>query len=121
VGPPLARWSVVRVGLLGDAAHPILPFLGLGAALAIEDAIVIARALEEIPQPDAALAGYQATRLRRVEGVRLASIRQGEIIQTAHLTVESLARAPSKDEALFDFDPCRTPIQRVAGPGSHSD
>jgi salicylate hydroxylase len=111
VRPPLERWSVGRVGLLGDAAHPILPFLGLGAALAIEDAIVLARALEEIPEPDSALACYQATRLARVEGVRLASIRQGEIIQTAEVSRESMARAPSKDDALFDFDPCVTPIQ----------
>jgi salicylate hydroxylase len=116
VRPPLARWSVDRVGLLGDAAHPILPFLGLGAALAIEDAIVIARALDEVVQPDLALACYQATRLQRVEAVRLASIRQGEIIQTAEVTRQSLAGAPAKNEALFDFDPCRTPILRVAGP-----
>jgi salicylate hydroxylase len=116
VRPPLAHWSVDRIGLLGDAAHPILPFLGLGAALAIEDAIVIARALDEIPQPDRALACYQATRLQRVEGVRLASIRQGEIIQTAEVTRHSLSAAPAKNEALFDFDPCRTPILRVADP-----
>jgi len=113
VRPPLARWSVGRIGLLGDAAHPILPFLGLGAALAIEDAVVLARALDEIPEPDIALASYQATRIARVEAVRLASISQGEIIQTAEVTRESLARAPARNEALFDFDPCRTPIQRV--------
>jgi salicylate hydroxylase len=116
VRPPLVRWSVGRVGLLGDAAHPILPFLGLGAALAIEDAIVIARALDETPQPEAALGRYQATRLARVEAVRLASIRQGEIIQTADVTRQSLARAPAGNDALFDFDPCRIPLQRDASP-----
>jgi salicylate hydroxylase len=116
VRPPLARWSVGRIGLLGDAAHPILPFLGLGAALAIEDAIVIARALDEVPQLDTALACYQATRLARVEGVRLASIQQGEMIQTAEVTRQTLAQAPAQNDALFDFDPCRTPIQRVASP-----
>ncbi len=114
VRPPLARWSVGRVGLLGDAAHPILPFLGLGAALAIEDAIVLARALDEVPQLETAIECYQATRLARVEGVRLASIQQGEIIQTAEMTRQTLARAPAKNEALFEFDPCRAPIQQAA-------
>jgi salicylate hydroxylase len=118
VRPPLARWSVGRVGLLGDAAHPILPFLGLGAALAVEDAIVIARALDEVPQLETALECYQATRQPRVEGVRVASIRQGEIIQTAEVTRQSLAQAPAKDDALFDFDPCRAPLQHSAGAGT---
>jgi len=112
VRPPLARWSIGRVGLLGDAAHPVLPFLGLGAALAIEDAIVVARALDEIPEVENALECYQATRLSRVERVRVASIEQGEIIQTATVTRESLARAPAGNEALFDFDPCRAPLRR---------
>jgi salicylate hydroxylase len=112
VRPPLPRWSIDRIALLGDAAHPILPFLGLGAALAIEDAIVIARALDEIPLPAEALACYEATRLRRVQSVRLASIRQGEIIQADGVTPQSLAHAPASKDALFDFDPCNTPLER---------
>jgi len=111
VREPLVRWSAGQVALLGDAAHPILPFLGLGAALAIEDAIVIARALDEVSSLDAALDCYQATRLRRVESVRLASIRQGEIIQADGVTPESVARAPATQNALFDFDPCTTPLE----------
>jgi salicylate hydroxylase len=117
VRPPLPRWSIDRVALLGDAAHPILPFLGLGAALAIEDAVVLARALEEIPELDVALDCYQATRQRRVEAVRLASIRQGEIIQADGVTAESLARAPASEDALFDFDPCSVPLERACRSG----
>ncbi len=116
VRPPLPRWNVGRIGLLGDAAHPILPFLGLGAALAIEDAVVLARALDEVAQLDTALECYQATRQLRVESVRLASIRQGEIIQTAEVTRQTLAHAPARDDALFDFDPCHAPIRRPAIP-----
>ena len=41
---PLASWARERVTLLGDAAHPMLPFLGQGAVMAIEDAMVLARA-----------------------------------------------------------------------------
>jgi salicylate hydroxylase len=112
VRPPLDRWSVGRIALLGDAAHPILPFLGLGAALAIEDAIVAARALDAVPPIEAALECYRATRKERVERVRRASIRQGDILQTAGANRESLAHAPASDEALFDFDPCRAPLHR---------
>ncbi|HET7883439.1 MAG TPA: FAD-dependent monooxygenase [Acetobacteraceae bacterium] len=43
---PLATWSQGAVTLLGDAAHPTLPFLGQGATMAIEDGFVLARALE---------------------------------------------------------------------------
>jgi salicylate hydroxylase len=51
---PLARWTVGRVSLLGDAAHPMLPFFAQGAAQAIEDAFVLARCLRTA---DAASAG----------------------------------------------------------------
>ena len=44
--PPLPRWTYGRVTLLGDAAHPTLPFLGQGAVMAIEDGLVLARCLE---------------------------------------------------------------------------
>ena len=44
--PPLARWSDGPVTLLGDAAHPMLPFLAQGAAMAVEDAWVLADALD---------------------------------------------------------------------------
>ena len=43
--PPIADWSTQRVTLLGDAAHPTLPYLAQGAAMAIEDGAVLTRAL----------------------------------------------------------------------------
>jgi salicylate hydroxylase len=48
VRPPMERWSVGRVTLLGDACHSMLPFLGQGANSAIEDGYVLARALTEL-------------------------------------------------------------------------
>jgi salicylate hydroxylase len=110
VRPPLGAWSRGRVALIGDAAHPILPFLGLGAALAIEDGVVLTRALAQAPDPPQAFAAFQRARADRVEAVRRASIRQGEILQTGEPARPALAASPSQSAALFDYDPCTVPI-----------
>ncbi len=68
---PLPRWSVGRVTLLGDACHPMLPFLAQGAAQAIEDgatlAAVLARAGDDIPT---ALQRYESLRLPRTARIQ---------------------------------------------------
>jgi salicylate hydroxylase len=72
-----------RVALLGDAAHPVLPFLAQGASLAIEDAGVLARLLAEYLAREgaagvpAAMAAYAAARARRVAHVQEASRQNG--------------------------------------------
>jgi salicylate hydroxylase len=110
IRPPLDVWSRGRVALIGDAAHPILPFLGLGAALAIEDGVVVARALAQAPSPHEAFAAFQRARWDRVEAVRQASIRQGDILQTGEPDRPALAASPSQNAALFDYDPCTVPL-----------
>ena len=81
---PLASWSNGRVALLGDAAHPVLPFLAQGGALALEDALTlaaeVARTQADIP---AALAAYAAARKRRTGRVASASRRNGQIYHMA--------------------------------------
>ena len=63
---PLPRWSDGRATLLGDACHPMPPFLAQGAALAIEDAVVLARCLSaQCEQPEAALLAYEEKRKAR--------------------------------------------------------
>ena len=64
VRPPLARWSVGRVTLLGDAAHSMLPFLAQGAVQAIEDGYVLGRCLKEYAVEEA-LQRYEAARRER--------------------------------------------------------
>jgi salicylate hydroxylase len=108
--PPLKVWSAGRVVLIGDAAHPVLPFLGLGAALAIEDGVVLARAMAQTPDPSAAFAAFQRARADRVETVREASIRQGAILQTGEPDRPALAASPSQDTTLYDYDPRSVPI-----------
>jgi len=69
-----------RVALLGDAAHPILPFLAQGAVMALEDAAILAQCLSRTPDDVAgALARYAAVRAPRVQQVARASWRNGQI------------------------------------------
>jgi salicylate hydroxylase len=83
-----ARWAKHRCVLIGDAAHPILPFLAQGGAMAIEDGFELAErlstALVEPTGAEAAgaLASFCENRYRRVTGVQKASIANG---RTYHL------------------------------------
>jgi len=62
---PVEAWGEGRMTLLGDAAHPITPNLGQGAAQAIEDAVVLAECLRDADDLSAALRLYEARRERR--------------------------------------------------------
>lgn len=63
---PLARWTEGRVTLLGDACHAMLPYLGQGANMAIEDGYILARSLEGQPgDPQSALKRYEDARRER--------------------------------------------------------
>lgn len=78
--PPLTRWSHGAVTLLGDAAHPMVPFLAQGAAQAIEDADALGRACQRPDTTlDAAFAVYEQARRSRAAAVVRASARQGQI------------------------------------------
>ena len=71
---PLPRWVKGRIALLGDAAHPMLPFYAQGAGQAIEDAAALAVCLATGPwDPPAALARYEQVRLPRATQVQEAS------------------------------------------------
>lgn len=73
--PPLPNWSRGRLTLLGDACHPMVPFLAQGSAMAIEDAAVLARCLEGRPADDipAALVRYEHIRRERTERIQRAA------------------------------------------------
>ncbi len=77
---PVTRWSVDRVVLLGDAAHPVLPFLAQGAALAIEDAQALANAaVAHGGDIRSLISTYEKARIARAATVNTASRRQGSI------------------------------------------
>lgn len=62
---PVTTWSKGRTVLVGDAAHPMLPFLGQGAGIVIEDALILARAVAESDSVATALKRYATARVER--------------------------------------------------------
>lgn len=77
---PLGAWGKGPFTLLGDAAHPMLPYLAQGAAMAIEDAAVIAKELARTPdEPGAAMRRYEAARRRRTARVQRGARRNGKV------------------------------------------
>lgn len=92
---PQQRWVGERIALLGDAAHPMLPFLGQGACQALEDAFVLSRLLGSAASVPAALDGYQRNRQRRAARITLKSRRMTQI---AHIRGAALRIA--RDHAL---------------------
>ena len=71
--PPLPAWTRGRVTLLGDAAHPMLPFLAQGAAMASEDDAVLAHRVAGSPDLPDALRAYAQDRRPRTSRVQAAS------------------------------------------------
>lgn len=111
VREPLETWTKGRVGLLGDAAHPMLPYMGQGASSAIEDAIVLGRAFAEADDPRAALALYEATRLERGAFLQRESNAGGDRMQA--LDPYQVRDAPYNGEdvlGVFAYDPVTVPL-----------
>jgi len=73
---PLPAWAQGHLVLLGDAAHPMMPFMAQGAGMAVEDGVVLACALEHARQPGvipAALRHYESLRIERASRIQLGS------------------------------------------------
>jgi salicylate hydroxylase len=77
--PPIRSFSLGRATLVGDAAHPMVPFLAQGAAQAIEDAGALGRAVAQMHDIPAALAAYSRNRVDRAARVQREALRQGRI------------------------------------------
>jgi salicylate hydroxylase len=98
---PLPRWSQGPVTLLGDAAHPMFPFFGQGAAQALEDAAVLARCLAQgLDDPAAALNRYEELRIPRTTRIQQVSHGRSHI---NHLPDGAEQRA--RDAAFAQQDP----------------
>lgn len=83
--PPAREWGRGRVTLLGDAAHPMTPNLGQGAAQALEDAVVLASTIRGADKdPVAALRAYEAVRIPRTTMIVKRSRQLGRIAQLSN-------------------------------------
>jgi salicylate hydroxylase len=110
---PLAAWTRGRVTLLGDAAHPVLPFLGHGAVLAIEDGVVLARALTSAGSVEDALQRYEEARRPRATFVLLQSREAGKQFHHANpdnYGERSKGRSADEGLGLFEYNPVTAAI-----------
>jgi salicylate hydroxylase len=104
--PERGEWTSGPIGLLGDAAHAMLPFAAQGAGMAIEDAAVLAKVMSEgtmetAAQVTAALKRYARLRRTRVTRVQRAARKQGQIYHYAG------ALALARDLAIKAMGPRR--------------
>lgn len=76
--PSVPRWHNDRMIIIGDAAHAMSPAAGQGASQAIEDAVVLAKCLRDLPDIPAAFAEYEGLRRERVERVVQQGKRNGD-------------------------------------------
>ena len=95
--PSLESWNRGRVTLLGDAAHPMLPFMGQGAAQSIEDASALALCLNaHRDDPQRAITRYVGLRSERAAALQAASREQGRSLQ---LSDDGGGRGPQRAHA----------------------
>jgi 6-hydroxynicotinate 3-monooxygenase len=96
----ISSWHKSRVVLLGDACHAMKPYMAAGAAMAIEDAAVLARCITEIGNrsPAESFAWYEANRMPRVNEVQDIS------------SQNTWLRSPVNPDWLFKYDACEVPL-----------
>ncbi|HQZ14125.1 MAG TPA: FAD-dependent monooxygenase [Devosia sp.] len=111
-------WHEGGIGLVGDAAHAMLPFQAQGAAMAIEDAAILAPLLMTEPNAESAFARYQALRRPRVDRVRKISQSNGfafhmewpfSIARNAVIRLQGDTGHFKRLAWLYDYDPAPEP------------
>jgi len=103
---PLPRWSDGAVTLLGDACHPMLPFMAQGAVMAIEDAYTLARCLAVAVETEPALQRYEELRRERTATVQQMSRDNIQFFHHADIPnlVERMAGNHKAHRWLYSFD-----------------
>jgi salicylate hydroxylase len=106
--PLLETWTRGRVALLGDAAHPMLPFMGQGAAQSIEDGLVLARCVAaDRDDPARAIGTYASLRRERAASLQAASREQGRSLQlsdSAEVAARNTQMRESPEAPLARYD-----------------
>jgi salicylate hydroxylase/6-hydroxynicotinate 3-monooxygenase len=96
---PLPTWSKGNVVLLGDACHPMTPYMASGAAMALEDAVVLARAVDESDTLDSAFRLYEQTRKPRASMVQQGS------------SANNWMRNETNPDWLYGYDASHVPLR----------
>jgi 6-hydroxynicotinate 3-monooxygenase len=92
------RWSGGRIVLIGDACHPMRPYMAAGGAMAVEDGAILSRCLATIDDPADAFRCYEAARIARVADVQRISIEN------------SWMRGPTETDWFYQYDACLAPL-----------
>jgi 6-hydroxynicotinate 3-monooxygenase len=95
-------WSKGRVVLMGDACHPVRPFMAAGGAMAIEDAAVLSRCISQFADPATSFARYAAVRIPRVAEIQRISIEN------------TWMHGATETDWFFAYDPCVVPLDAAA-------
>jgi 6-hydroxynicotinate 3-monooxygenase len=97
---PLPRWGEGNIALLGDACHPMTPYMAQGAAMAIEDAAVISRCVRGVDRSGVADAfrRFEATRKPRTSRMQLSS------------RTNTWLRDPTDPDWVYGYDAWTTPL-----------
>jgi salicylate hydroxylase len=112
--PAQAEWVRDRVALLGDAAHPMLPYMGQGAAMGFEDAVILARCLQSHANVGDALQCYQHTRQPRANLVHLGSAAKGEMWEARGVARGLGRELVDEERELFPYDAATAPLMPPA-------
>jgi 6-hydroxynicotinate 3-monooxygenase len=101
---PLPRWCEGNVTLLGDACHPMTPYMAQGAAAALEDAAVLSRCLENVDRDGMAEAfrRFEATRKPRTSRIQFSS------------RTNTWLRDPTDPDWVYSYDAWTVPLDRLA-------
>jgi 6-hydroxynicotinate 3-monooxygenase len=91
-------WSGGRIALLGDACHPMRPFMAAGGAMAVEDGAILSRCLARFDDPAEAFRCYEATRISRVAEVQRISI------------ANTWMGGPTDTDWFYCYDACTAPL-----------
>lgn len=109
---PLPTWTKGFATLLGDAAHAMPPFTGQGAVMALEDAVVLARAAQFANDPAEAMRCYEKTRHARVTAALAMSRSRAELYfaEDPRQQVRALGAGMAELRTLYDYDAGSVPL-----------
>jgi len=110
---PQERWGEDRVWLLGDACHPMTPYMAQGAATALEDAAILARCLEGVDAANwpAALQRYEQARMPRASRIQgLSNLNKRNWMRIDPDAPDAGVKQKAEPDWVYGYDSCSAPL-----------